>query len=323
MSVTSFGTYVAIRHVALENDIIPTDLHDISVELAIWLHAKLNEDKWRDSGMPDGTLNGPRSFLGQTKMRDLAERSLVASLRGFRPELCTSFGNLTSVGSALAQTLGPLVDQIAEQSRSAWEPTQWTQADELFLTAGIPVTAIRILNLFYVAVTKTERAFLDARRASEPLDDVRFRIPGVNILLPQETAQSTNNFIKLQEQALPAKDPNAPQDQSKVPFRSIPTFTPTPTSVMNNSHRETTQHFDETSTYLMQAAVSEGSHWQAWVPVSVFQPSTRNLMRYLYRLGLVDLRAFNTQGRGRPRLIIRTSSVGERLLRHLAQEKML
>lgn len=308
MSVHHFGTNIAICHVAFEGDTLPQGAQDLSVELLLWLNAKQNEQKWRDQGTPDGTLNGPRSFLAQQKMRDLAERSLVAARRGFRPELANEAGYLTTVGSALAARMSPLVDHLAQNTSTAWDPTTWVRADELFITAAIPVNVVKILNLFYVAVTKTERKFAEVRQTSGDLN--QFQIPGTNLFTtPNNAGTPTGNFIRAQ--------------MTESPRTPIPTFVPLPTSTLPGVLKDTTQQFDETNTYLMQTALNEGSMWHAWVPVSIFQPSTRTAMRYLYRLGLVDLRAFSTQGRGRPRLIVRTSSVGERLLRHLANENML
>lgn len=317
MPVSNFGSAIGIAHKVLNINhmVMEMGITDMSMELAIWLlaHAKSAE-----------TLGEGTFLQSSTTLRQMSERALTAATRGYRPMLADTDNKrnipiLTTHGQILANKLAEVIDVINEETdNSAWNPSQWNTADEMFIVANIPLRTVKLLNMFNMAILTTETKFANKMREAGITSVTpaaasylyEFNIPilgGIDRTKNSETDKNPNKQYDT--------DKNSETDKTNRQDKNTDFYIPVMPSQIRAGMNNIRQEIAPNDCLLFQDG--NAPHWAAWVPVSIFSPSTRVDMRYLYRFGLVDLRAFNSPGRGRPRLIVRPSIVGDKLLKDL------
>lgn len=322
MPIYDHGNDIVIMHKvpSAANMAATIGLGDLSVELAVWMHAKMQEQKWREQGTPEEILRGKDAFLQQPQNIGLRDRSIIAGARGYKPTLATPDGDITPVGLRVASRALPIIEEINNETDNlAWNPQDWLNAEDMFIQARVPLKVAKLLKLFYLAIQTTERQFQDEQLASQP-DLDKFNIPGINMFTNRSTDKEPIAPQITQTQAIKGFDPDTPPKREFGPIGPIE-----PKSIFDTKQELTTptQIVTAEHTLMFQTSLAEGHKWQAWVPVSIFHPNTRYDVKYLYRFGLIDLRTFATAGRGRPRLIIRPSVIGEKLTKDFGKMNLI
>lgn len=288
MPIAHFGSNILIAHTIVGDSPTNALLGDMSVEMAIYLEAKSTELELREAGDRESIL-GITNFFGTPQMRSLYSRGYNAGFRGYQPILIDSGGNLTELGREKALSAKDIVAELNDyRPNFAYEPHTWTEADEIILTANIPVRAVRLLRIMNMAISATEQAYA-ANAMSRMLAREKER---------EDKTDITNNLVK--------QDEAGPVGRRMIMMEELELHSQTPDVELKP------EIFD----------IGSGVT-QAYVPTATFGQRARTDLRYLIKLGLVDLRAYVQSGRGRPKHVVRVSIPGERVLTTLVRKNIL
>lgn len=226
-------------------------------------------------------------FLRLPHIQPLARRSEVAGSKGYRPALCNQYGILSDYGHVIAELLDPIIAEINDKTNYLpYKPQDWETADHLAISIQVSKRAARLLKLMMLAIERIEQKdalMLSGRYETE--------------VLAQTNTNQTNDENQQKEQEF---TPDLLDPRDLLEQRTIPTIIPEP--VMFN-----------------MSAIQR----QAWVPSTNFDSNTRRDLKHLLRYGLVDQKVWPTGGRGRPRLVIRPSTPGAKLVKNLEREEIL
>lgn len=264
-------------------------LGEMSIELAIYLEAKLNEQKARelyDQIVTDESVRAMQ-FFDQPELKDTVGRCYNAGNRGYSPRLIDTRNNLTEEGIEKANQAIPVIAELNEISGGiAYKPNEWRNAEDFFIIATIPVRSLRMLQVIYRAITRAEQ-----KDANEALG-TNFPLPfPTDDDLPEQTDKS-NGKNKTDEgmlEALMNVQDNVDMPQTK--------FTP----------------------QLYQS----GANREAYVPTATFNQKAKTDIKYLIKFGLVELKAYVGGHRGRPKHVVRHSRAGSILLVNLEEKKII
>lgn len=282
MTISNFEDRIFIAHRVIGDSPKVQDIGPIALELCIFLEAKLTEQDLRDSGADPEIITGITNFFGAPYMRSLFSRGYNACLRGYDPKLILENGKLTEIGRIRALAVKPLIEELnAYQENFAYEPQKWLEADEIIVNATIPIRPLRLLKLLTDAISETEQA-----HAAKAMSRLSGRI-----------AEESDIAIDLVK-----RDIKDQPDRRILMMEEIEMHIHTPTNDIKPEMLDIGANFIE-----------------AYVPTAPFGQRTRSDLRWLVRLGLVDMRAYLSTGRGRPKHVIRPSIPGQRVLTSLLQ----
>jgi len=295
----------------------------ISTELFLWLRAKFQQEQ--ALAKAEQTTNDPKvgqlAFTGQSlskAIHDFNMRSLLSAVKSYDPPLATLthplpgiVGRLTQQGETYANLvqdciyenlLGrPDIEEIALNQAS------WTQADHVFVNGEISLRQARMLQLL-------QRAVYDAEQTNRKELDERFKAK--LHLSPGYSDKETEKAEGDEETESEGKDPDEPNLQIlDVVGNSLLDL------MINQQRANDTQDFQA---IVLDLGLDQRSNIrQAFVPTAIFGTRARTDMKNLTKYGLVDLKAYATGNRGRPKHIVRVSPTGAIVLDHLERLNLL
>src|SRR6185369_14616657 len=304
MPYSDLGSNILVFHHIgdIHYQIEKSGLGDCSVELAVWLDAKHRESQWRAQGATDADIS--QTFIHSREAQLLATRAHVAAVRGYRPRWADMNGQLTPVGQSKLTSAVQAINSILEETdNEPFQPKAWQTAEQAYLRAVIPKRTLKLLTVIKQAIHAAEHKYNEvAENEQDPTTlakharDLGLTVPGLTPEINRTHTQPSNTH-------------------------PLPAFQPVPFTQANMNMPNVVQDVESRDTLLFRALLA--TRWDAWVPASMFTSTTRHDMFTAYRYGLVDLHAFNSGTRGRPRLIIRVSSVANMVLADLARRKLI
>lgn len=226
------------------------------------------------------------SFIDNPKIKEMMERCIVAGTRGYQPPLLDDNGNLNEKGSSISELVKPIIEELDSYSEGyPYEPDKWNNADDLFLSATIPVSSIMILDVIARNCIYKERDFeLLTTEQKEYQIDLDFKTLSGTI----------------------------------VPTQGVSTVAPVGEAITLSAIRRARRVPLTVMSVMVKRSGSPA--YDAYVPTVTFDMKTRRELSTLYKFGLLDLRAFLAGSRGRPKHIVRPSTNALKLMLGLKNE---
>lgn len=297
------GDLIVIKHELMGNSLEAKELGPMSMELALWLEYKLQEEDFRKHNDEDN-LAGIQYFLNRDPyLKELVTRSQLAAMRGYKPKLAEQFDYLTPQGYEKAKKARIVIKEINETlDNIVYDPGMWKKTDEFFVTAGIPRRCANMLNMMDKALKQAKQNF-DNDPDKEHLPPVIFG-----------------------EEDKPLKKDQTPKltlSQSKHrELSEIDLQQPRPVLSDIKDNLKKTELPPEFDTLTFYGELSDEST-RCWVPTAAFGQNARNDLNVLIRYGLVDLKQYNIGSKGRPKHIIRVSRVGQLVLKDMQELRLV
>ncbi len=312
---------IAIAHPILIREILARDIGQISLELMEWLKDKLYLQEAIEAGH-DNTVGERIRGFRDYKVQDWNDRCLLAAMRGYRPTFVDSRGELTKAGMDKAQMIRDFyIDAInwqrdhPPQIPSDYDPARiipmdelpiarmaekqfWTKAEHCFLSMEITKRQYSMLRMLQKALAEAEatnRTRLDEKYMSARSAQMLDELGQIDENLASQEEVARLNALRATNTVTSIFDEIASLGVSQS-FQAV----------MLNAHPE----YD----YLTPDLSRPKPKLEPYVPTAMFGQRARNDLNVLVKYGLVDLKAFHTGVRGRPRHIVRVSEVGTVLI---------
>jgi len=315
MAVISTSRSVTIYAPTFEREPIKSQVPNMSMELAVWLTHKLGvvESRRADGYMLEARLMAFHS----PKTHNWNQRCKLAASRTYSPELADSDGELTPFGLTTAEQLREMFMSADREefergirvtswdtdndvttilsTTKAQESEFWTKAEHCFLSGSLSVRQLKMLEMLLKATEEAEQLnreeldekFRSVKTAEAPDPD---DLENIGVIRPNQIANMIVD-IGTQREAM-----NTPQAfQAK----------------MFDIHSSTQMSVE------MNQELERAPLRLAFVPTAMFGQKARNDLVQLERYGLVDLKAYITGHRGRPKHMVRVSTTGEITVRDL------
>lgn len=301
MTIINMGTHVLIAHKLGGAGELAENLGQMSLELANWLSAMhmkqtaqqrnniIDEDLAAQSDQNRTLPNDLETELFtfsrlSQENHEIIERSKNAAQRGYKPALY-EFGRLTHIGEIKAQQAQEVIRDINEQQQDlTFMPHLWTDLDDYFIRADIPIRSLKMLKLIHAALTKAESDV-----AAYNMAVMAGRIDPTE---PGKTAEARQKAWN--EQFVPAKK-----------LASLETF----------ASEDTKPETDFDVVFLDVADDKK----QPFAHTSTLRQKGRTDLQYLIKFGLVNLAGYRDGARGRPKHVVWPSKVGLKALSELGR----
>lgn len=328
MPLVNFGDYVFIAHPIVGNSPAVQHLGDISLELCLYLETKLTELDLAEHGDPNA-ITGLKNFFDNPPMRALYSRGYNACKRAYQPPYLDKLGNLTPLGQDKAMLAKEIICELNEyQDNLAYEPLKWLEAQDIIVNATIPIRALRLLNVIQSAISKAEQ--LNAKDA-------------MSLMIAEMDRRSGQTFEEFQRNnTIQNEDENGQTEQEEqnieteqttqieqirnkttnTPIAPETTSKPQQNEMLLLNELELQSNMPDANIaaeiFNLNSGISEG-----YVPTAPFGQRARTDLKHLIKFGLVDMRAYVTPGRGRPKHVLRVSIPGQHVLRSLITKGIL
>lgn len=279
MAVINMGTHILISHLGEPVN----DLGDMSTELALWLEARLLDQKFREENEEDPEITRAKYQISTNQtILDMDRRAAQSAQRGYKPPYANNINRLTPLGAIKAQQARIVIEELNRLEHNICQyPDKWEKADDFIIKATIPARALKMLGIFNKAVIDAEQRLTDE-----------------NALAVQA------ELIRRREQRLQKEQEE--QTQTKTAIPSI-------TEIEDVSHELALpdQSFD-----LVLLSVGENVY-RAFIPIAYLREKAKTDLSYLIKYGLVDLKTYRDGSAGRPKHVVYPSKPGIKVFNHI------
>lgn len=284
------GRNIAVNHTYLGKGLTPGRIGPMSMEMCIWLDARIGFQTFL-SANPDQEI-AQRMFSGHFagEHHEWDIRCRLAGSRGYEPSpLCEPSGTLTPYGYEIAFLCQSHIQDnmdIIGIHPEILDEEKWTKTVDVFLMGGLTKRQASMLKLLYFAI-------IDAERTNRLELDERFQ----SYRKQQELKADTNVGLEFLPDLVSASG-------------TVDLFA-------ERDARNVSQDFQA----IMYGA--ENTTRKAFVPTAMFGQKARTDLNTLIKYGLVDMRAYVSGVRGRPKHVVRVSPPGAVVVNDLMLQELI
>lgn len=298
MPIYPNSRFIPINHPILGKGLLPSRIGPMSVELAKWLKFRLDWQKQQEEGNSLGAERTSSYYFKNPETHEWNMRCMLASIRAYKPELCTELGYLTPTGRTLAELVFELFQEkgsLVTSDANMFKSETWTKTDQVFIMGQITIRQAAMLKLLWTAC-------LDAEQTNREELDEEFR-SWQTIERRDEEAKAASRAQLVKDIREDIKEAGGPETYLDVLFER--------------------ELHNEPQSFQARVIGGHGQERKAFVPTAIFGQRARNDLTNLIRYGLVDLKAVATGLRGRPKHIVRVSQPGQVVVTDLTNEHLI
>jgi hypothetical protein len=294
-------TSIAINHPILGYGTTPSEIGPMSIELALWLKDRLELVNFKKMSKDLEHAEFMEKSFQRQESHEWDLRCRLAGVRGYTHPLCNEIADFTPLGLQLAERVSTYLTESTDalqENPQVTDPDLWTKTEDVFLMGNITIRQAAMLKVLLSAINEAEQTnrteldeqFRSAGAAERVKEEDIVRQARQSAKEAKEAGIGTFLNIFAERQTF-----NVPQAfQAKVYGYAID-----PTNPMGHGPSV------------------------AFVPTAMFGHRARVDLKNLVKYGLVDMKAYITGVRGRPKHLVRVSTPGSIVVKDLTAKGII